>query len=228
MKANSLFSKCTKGSKFFVSAIIFSAVSFNSVASNNPKKNVPNQLVSFTADCHNYYAQIKWTTSEERIQSSYVIERTKDGIHFEKIYTGKNSVENQATTVAHEYSIIDETPYSGISYYRISEMDAENKTINVNTIVYSPCENEESINSIVDDSNITVSVNSACSVVNVCNVTILDQNNMIIYDNTYKVVNGLNSFKFDPKLTEGKYTIVVEHKHHKSFKKEFVVGNPSK
>lgn len=219
MKAN-LFFRNTKLTALGFSLCLFT---FNLNASNLPKKS-PNQLVAMSVDCQNYSAQIKWTTSEENIKSSYTIERTIDGIHFEKVATVKNSVTTEPSIVAHEYMVVDETPYSGISYYRISELDEQNKAINVQTIVYTPCENEESINAIMDDSNITVALNSTCYATNLCSIIILDNESRIVFEQNYRAVTGLNSYKLENKLDEGTYTMVVEHKNHKSFQKEFKVN----
>lgn len=183
----------------------------------------PNRFIAFSADCNNYFATIRWTTIEEVKKGNFVVERTQDGIHFETIGTLKNSVTDSPTQVAHEYSIIDESPLTGISYYRISEIDEENKKIEINTIVYRPCENDEAISAIVEDNNITVSVNSICLEANSCNVTITGADNTIVLDQSFKVVNGLNSLKLDTKLEKGTYTMYIDYRKHRSLKKTIVI-----
>lgn len=198
--------------------LLFSA----SLKASNPY-NSPNRFIAFSADCNNYFATIRWTTIEEVKKGNFVVERTQDGIHFETVGVIKNSVTDSPTQVAHEYSIIDESPMTGISYYRISEVDEENKKIEINTIVYRPCENDEAISAMVEDNNITVSVNSICLEANSCNVTITSQDNTIVHDQSFKVVNGLNSVKLDAKLEKGTYTMYIDYRKHRSLKKTIVI-----
>lgn len=220
MKASLFFTN----TKLVATGISFCLFTLNLSANSTPKKS-PNQLISMTVDCNNFSAQIKWTTSEEKVKSTYTIERTMDGLHFEKVGDNvENSVFSEPTTVAHEYVLTDEHPYSGISYYRITELSEENETINVQTIVYTPCENEESINAIIDDTNLTVALNSTCYATNLCSVIILDNESRIVFEENYRALTGLNSYRIPNRLDEGNYTMVVEHKNHKNFKKEFKVS----
>lgn len=228
MQAKSLIRQATNSKRItglYKFILAFICLGTSSVIANNSK---PNQLLTFTADCNNYYAQIKWTTIEETKSGYFIIERTKDGIHFETIAMLKNSAVNGSTNVAHEYNVVDESPLSGISYYRISEVDLADKRMYINTIVYRPCENDESINAIFEETTLTVSLNSICLEANSCNVTITDSQNNIVLDQAYKVVNGMNFFKIDTRLTEGNYTLNVDYRNHKSLKKEFKVGTTDK
>lgn len=217
-----------KSTKLIAASISFCLFTTSGIANNFPRKS-PNQLVSISVDCNNFLAQVKWTTSEENVKSTYLIERTIDGVHFEKVANEvENSVYSEPTKVAHEYMVVDEHPYSGISYYRITELDEENKAINVQTIVYTPCENEESINSIIDESGIIVSLNSTCYATNLCSIIILDNENRIVFEQNYRAVNGLNSYKIENKFDSGDYTMVIEHKNHKSFSKAFKVPDTTR
>lgn len=210
----------------FVSAIHF-AVSMLStqlcVAENKPN-NSPNNLVSFTADCNNYFAQIKWTTASESKKGYFIIERTKDGVHFETITMMQNSVINTPTNETHEYSIKDESPLLGVSYYRISEVDsAEQKKMYINTIVYTPCENDETIDAVLDNSDLTVAINALSDTKEYCNILITNTKNNAVLSQSRKIINGMNSFKIETKLNAGEYNLKVSYRNNKYFSKSFKI-----
>ena len=213
--------------RLFVAGLLLSS-SLSVIASNNPPLNKPSYLISFTADCNNYYAQIKWTTAEETKNGYFIIERTKDGVHFETIAMLKNSAINGPTAVAHEYSIMDGSPLTGISYYRISEADSTDKKVYINTIVYVPCENDETIDAVIEDANVTIALNAVSEETKSCKVTIVDDYKSVVLNQTYKVVNGMNSIKIDTKLTGGVYLLKVNYRNDKSFNKVFKIEAPEK
>lgn len=214
----------SKRINIFCKFVLVAFLSINTATAHNSN---PSQLVSFTADCSNYFAQIKWTTAEETKGGYFLIERTQDGTHFETIAMLKNSAIEGATTVAHEYNVVDESPLTGISYYRISEVDLADKRVYINTIVYRPCENDEAISAIMEEDKLTVALNSICSESNSCNITIIDNNNNIVMDQAYKVVSGMNCFKIDTKLPAGNYMVNVDYRNHRSFKKEYKIEEPN-
>lgn len=208
--------------RLFVAGLLLSS-SLSVIANTNPLLNKPSYLISFTADCNNYYAQIKWTTAEESKNGYFIIERTKDGVHFETIAMLKNSAVNGPTSVAHEYSIVDGSPLNGISYYRISEADSTDKRVYINTVVYVPCENDETIDAVIEDTNVTIALNAVSEETKSCKVTILDDYKSVILNQTYKVVTGMNSIKIDTKLTGGIYLLKVNYRDDKSFNKVFKI-----
>lgn len=209
--------------RFFAAGLSFLFSSTGIFAHTSPPLYKPRYLISFTADCNNYYAQIKWTTAEESKNGYFIIERTKDGLHFETIAMLKNSAINGPTSVAHEYSIVDGSPLNGISYYRISEADSTDKRIYINTVVYVPCENDETIDAVIEDANVTIALNAMSEEAKSCKVTITDDYKSVVLNQSYKVVNGMNSIKIDTKLTDGVYLLRVNYRDDKSFNKVFKI-----
>lgn len=195
------------------------------LANSNPSSTQPNHLISFTADCQSYYAQIKWTTAAESKKGYFLIERTNDGVHYQTVTMIQNSVTDKATSENHEYSFKDESPLLGVSYYRISEVDSvENRKLYINTIVYTPCQNDETINAVVEDNQVTVSVNALTNDPNVCNISIINPENKAILNHTKKVSVGMNSYKVETNLNEGLYNLKVSYRNNKVFNKPFKVS----
>ena len=223
----SLLSKALSKRVLYVSLVHFALYLLSSnlcVAGSAPLK-TPTNLISFTADCQSYYAQIKWSTAAETKKGYFIIERTNDGVHFQTITMIQNSVVDAPTNEAHEYSIKDESPLLGISYYRISEVDsAENRKMYINTIVYTPCENDETIDAVVEDNLVTVSVNALTNDPNFCNISIINDKDKAVLNHTKKIAVGMNSYKVDTNLNEGVYNLKVGYRNNKSFSKSFKVS----
>lgn len=224
----SLLSKAFSKRVLFVSLAHFLLylLSSNVCLAESTPLATPNNLISFTADCQSYYAHIKWSTASETKKGYFVIERTNDGVHFQTITMVQNSVVNDPTHETHEYSFKDESPLLGVSYYRISEVDSvDNKKMYINTIVYTPCENDETIDAVVEDNQVTVAVNALTNDPNVCSISIINAHNKAILNHTKKVAIGLNSYKVDTNLNDGIYNLKVSYRSNKSFSKRFEVSN---
>jgi hypothetical protein len=81
---------------------------------------LPITLLSFTAEEKNEEIVLQWITASETNNDYFTIERSQDGNIFEaisKIIGAGNSI------VTKEYSLIDNMPLSGISYYRLRQTD---------------------------------------------------------------------------------------------------------
>lgn len=87
---------------------------------------VPVSLLYFTATPgRNNTVTLNWSTVSEFNNDFFVIERSKDGIHFEpfqKIPSKGNSNSKS------NYSIIDSNPFSGYTYYRLKQTDKDGAT----------------------------------------------------------------------------------------------------
>ena len=80
---------------------------------------LPVELIDFQVAAQAHSALISWTTSNESNCKTYYIERSKDGIQFETI----GIVDCHNNPSVQEYQYTDTHPYSGVSYYRLKEMD---------------------------------------------------------------------------------------------------------
>lgn len=90
---------------------------------------------SMSYNTHFKHVSLVWTTTMEKNNDFFVVERSTDGFHFESIKTidgAGNSEEKQ------EYITEDEHPIQGISYYRIKMLTkegnhsySETKSINI-------------------------------------------------------------------------------------------------
>lgn len=103
-------------------AITVNASTINGIA-NGP---LPVSLVSFSAEPQpNQTVRIGWVTSLETNNKSFLIERSKDLVRFETV--GLLSELTPVSNALKTYHLVDQTPYSGTSYYRLTQRDLSGK-----------------------------------------------------------------------------------------------------
>lgn len=86
---------------------------------------LPVQLVQFTALPKNDEVELNWSTANEKNNSYFTLERSKDGENFESFATIKGA--GNSSSLIH-YSNTDLDPYAGISYYRLKQTDYDGKS----------------------------------------------------------------------------------------------------
>lgn len=103
---------------FSVSAIAFSTL--------------PIELIKFEAILQdNSIVELNWATASEINNEFFTIEKSKDGVNFEKVLIVDGS-ENSTSMI--NYSAVDINAYKGISYYRLKQTDLDG-TYNYSYIV---------------------------------------------------------------------------------------------
>lgn len=81
---------------------------------------LPIELLSFTAIRNGENVDAYWTTETEINNDYFTLERSKDGVNFEKLVI-TDGAGNSNTMI--NYSERDFSPYEGISYYRLKQTD---------------------------------------------------------------------------------------------------------
>lgn len=81
---------------------------------------LPIALVSFTAAAVKDLVALTWITASELNNDFFTIERSREAIEWETVA----QINGLGTTnIKNKYSILDERPYFGISYYRLKQTD---------------------------------------------------------------------------------------------------------
>ncbi|GAB2560455.1 hypothetical protein GCM10027190_07620 [Spirosoma areae] len=117
---------------------VLSNAAASGVGTNNPSNDnastpvavtagaMPVALVSFTAQSqNNRTVELAWTTSLETSNKGFLIERSKDLKHFDKV--GEVSELAPESNALKNYKLLDLTPYAGTSYYRLTQIDLSGK-----------------------------------------------------------------------------------------------------
>lgn len=90
----------------------------------NSNIQLPVELTRFTGKVSDLFVVLNWETESETNNDFFVLERSKDGIHFEEI--GQVDGAGNTTKVSY-YSFIDKEPLTGDNYYRLSQMDYDGR-----------------------------------------------------------------------------------------------------
>ncbi|SDH13472.1 Por secretion system C-terminal sorting domain-containing protein [Dyadobacter soli] len=81
---------------------------------------LPVDLISFTAKTENEKVRVEWLTASEKNNSHFIVERSYNGKLFEEIgrVEGKGTTETETS-----YLFYDSKPLTGVSYYRLKQVD---------------------------------------------------------------------------------------------------------
>lgn len=97
----------------------------NRAMSSGTLSTLPVQWISFTVKNINNKNELRWQTGNEINNLRFEIERSDKGVSFTKIGEVAGAVNSSSTT---EYSFIDNTPISGINYYRLKQVDIDERS----------------------------------------------------------------------------------------------------
>jgi len=101
------------------SAIVTSFSPFT-LASGNGNNPLPVELLSFTAKLDGTRVLLDWKTASEIDNKYFTVDKTKDTRKFAEVARVQGA---GTTNLASTYSAVDETPYAGVSYYRLRQTD---------------------------------------------------------------------------------------------------------
>jgi hypothetical protein len=88
---------------------------------------LPIELLFFDAKLTtNKTVELSWATASETNNDYFTIEKTKDGLLFEKV-TDVSGAGNSRERI--QYNTFDNDPYKGFSYYRLKQTDFDGKFV---------------------------------------------------------------------------------------------------
>lgn len=103
---------------------------FKLIISTTPGS-LPVKLTSFTGQKVAKTSVLKWSTASEIDNERFDIQRSNDGIN----YTTIGSVAGSKYSVKRiDYSFVDETPATGVNYYRLKQVDRDEK-VTLSTVI---------------------------------------------------------------------------------------------
>jgi hypothetical protein len=86
---------------------------------------LPIDLAYFSVRPESDGITLSWITLSEINNSHYVIEKGKDGVHFEELTTVPGA---GTTTHLSSYLVTDKNPFEGLQYYRLRQVDIDGKS----------------------------------------------------------------------------------------------------
>lgn len=85
---------------------------------------LPIELLNFIAIPMNGNIKLNWITASETNNDNFTVSRSKDGITFEEFLRISGAGNSNSML---QYSVMDNNPYEGISYYRLKQTDFDGK-----------------------------------------------------------------------------------------------------
>lgn len=169
---------------------------------------LPVELVKFSADpVNDETVIIKWTTASEINNDYFVVERSKDGINFTPV-DSLDAHGNGNSTDMQNYSYLDENPYSGVSYYRLRQVDKDGTTSysNIENVNF---EGLEIVSLFPNPTNGEININITSSEEETVQLKIYDAIGKLIKSEKFNLIEGNTQIESMLDGTIGKYYISI-------------------
>jgi len=116
------FTQVSSGTEFGASYVEFSIDSFSEfwMHRSDFASPLPIELLFFNATSFDREVQLRWSTSSERNNDYFSLERSSDDLNFSSIGELEGAGTKKTKTT---YKFIDEEPLTGNSYYRLKQVD---------------------------------------------------------------------------------------------------------
>jgi len=197
----------------------FDVGSFNGIA----PLPLPVTLCNFRALLINSVTKLSWTTVSEINNDYFTVERSPDGSIFSPVKQVKGSGNSD---VKKEYVAYDESPLSGLSYYRLRQTDfnGASKVFNIVTV-----NNTNPISDIIKINSVTMA--SGTSLLSyslpddeMLTIIATDMIGNIIHKGQLAGRKGNNTYSFSdaPTWKPGIYSILLYSKDQSAFTKIFI------
>lgn len=167
---------------------------------------LPVELLEFTAKpMNNDAVDVNWITTSEINNDYFVVQRSKDGVNYSPIdsvdaYGNGNSIEQQS------YGLLDYQPYSGISYYRLKQVDFDNTTSYSNIEIVN-FEGLEIIGLYPNPSDGEINITIKSSQSGPVKLTIYDAIGKAVHYKEFEVIEGNTHISDETIQANGKYFI---------------------
>lgn len=173
------------------------------------------ELSKFDGEKKRWVNELTWTTMSEENNDFFYVQRSDDGIDFQNIakINGNGTSFNE-----NNYSYTDRSPLSGVSYYRLKQIDFDRTSTISHVISITRNKNEFSTNEIMlapnPVSDFTSLIISSTTIENV-QVEITDINGKHYDTYHYDIQIGGNSMPLDlSNLSNGLYMIRTFSENH--------------
>lgn len=167
---------------------------------------LPEVLLNFDAIFDNTKVELTWSSDTENNNNFFVIEKSKDAMNFEPL-TSIKGFGNSSNIMS--YFDVDYTPYEGISFYRLTQIDKKGNVLSSRLV---------SINNKISETNLSMNqtalYDNPAALLGNENKEVLvvlrnekgeESYSKVVIDETYHVLSSDKSSKLD----NGIYTVVA-------------------
>ena len=150
---------------------------------------LPVSLLTFDAVVQGSEVETSWATASETNNDYFIIERSVDGVNYEKVGTRK-SVGNSTTEL--HYSLIDPKPFKGVSYYRLRQIDLDGLESSFGPVAVNLTDNTV-LNVFPNPANTEVQYRFISAAEGIVSVEISDALGRMVYSDQMNVKKGENT-----------------------------------
>lgn len=180
---------------------------------------LPVEMLSFSGENIRGTNILKWITASETNNDYFLVERSTDGHEFAGIkkVSGAGTSNNE-----HQYIIADSESPSGVSYYRLKQVDYNGEFLYSNTVKLTNATTKPEILKVgVSENNLNV--NYICSRQGLYTLQVTDMNSRLVYSDDIYINEGSNTIKLDAgKMSKGVYMLSLSSKGNEMLRTKFV------
>ncbi|MFO7869070.1 MAG: hypothetical protein R6U95_07210 [Bacteroidales bacterium] len=164
---------------------------------------LPIELLHWNVEYKGEYTQISWTTATEHNNNFFIIERSSNGITWEKLTQVSGAGTSTNTIHYHE---IDNNPLPNISYYRLKQVDFNGSSTIFKTHSIKSLENNDKIKVFCYIENNTVTITSENETISNIQISTITGRNITKKTNITQI--SKNTYNIDiSHLSSGTYII---------------------
>ncbi|MFH0865631.1 MAG: T9SS type A sorting domain-containing protein, partial [Bacteroidota bacterium] len=190
-------------------ALRFSMSSFSHFGIAKKNNSLPVELYYFRALCNNKSIDLMWSTVSETNNDFFTVEKSVNSIDFDFLTTASGSGNSNQSV---NYSFTDDEPYTGTTYYRLSQTDFDGATEVLGTTAANCQEDGNEITIYPNPANNIVYLYINDDAEETFNIDFYNNIGELVYQKKVSTVDGKNTFAFlINNLAEGLYTIVINH-----------------
>jgi hypothetical protein len=101
---------------------------------------LPVELIDLQANARSPVIDVTWTTATEHNSHHFTVERSPDNVTFTSIGTVAAAGNAQ---FRNDYLFVDETPFRGVNYYRLEQVDMDGASVRSQTVVATLTNSED-------------------------------------------------------------------------------------
>ena len=180
-----------------------------------PSGTLPITLTSFTGKEANKSIVLNWITSSEKNNKNFEILRSVDGRIFKSIGTVNGAGDSNKEL---KYSFADASPYGGINYYQLKQIDFDGKNATSPTIAVDSKIAETQITVYAASLKVHIGITSPNETTG--KLSLFDIGGRKIIMQNVKLNKGHNSIELNENLNPGVHFVTLENEgklHHQKF-----------
>jgi hypothetical protein len=182
----------------------YSQISKGGFKLEESNEKLPEILLSFDAIYDNVKVELTWSSNTELNNNLYVVERSKDAMNFEAV-TSVKSFGNNSNLIS--YFDVDNTPYEGKSYYRLTQVDKNGTVLSSRLVSVNNTSTANNSQQAINQEELTNQTNTANQEVLVVlrNEKGEDAYSKVLVDQKFNIIES----DLSSKLNSGAYTVVA-------------------